>query len=281
MATPTRQVKIGNVPVGGGAPLAVIAGHCVIESRDATLTIASQLKKVCDAAGIPLIFKASFDKANRSSGKSYRGPGLDEGVKILAEVKKEVGVPVLTDVHEIAHVKPVAEALDVLQIPAFLCRQTDLVIAAAQTGKPVNIKKGQFVSPWDMKSIVAKIAPSITEKLTLTERGASFGYNNLVVDMRSLPILRELGYPVVYDATHSLQLPGAGAGGETTGGLAQYIPPLARAAAAAGVDAFFMEVHEDPTKAKSDGANTLKLADVPKLLQTLKKIDAIAREANA
>ena len=276
--TATKKVQIGNVTVGGGSPLAFIAGHCVIESRDSALKIASQLKKICDEAGVPLIFKASFDKANRSSGKSFRGPGLDEGLKILAEVKKEVGVPVLTDVHEVAHVKPVAAELDVLQIPAFLCRQTDLVIAAAESGKTVNIKKGQFVSPWDMKSIIAKIAPSITEKLMLTERGACFGYNNLVVDMRSFPVMRDLGWPVVYDATHSLQLPGAGAGGETTGGLAQYIPPLARAAAAVGVDAFFMEVHEDPTKAKSDGANTLKLTDVPALLRTLKKIDAIARE---
>ena len=279
MAAKTRQVLIGNVAVGGGAPLAFIAGHCVIESRDSALTIAGQLKKICDAAGVPLIFKASFDKANRSSGKSFRGPGMQEGLKILAEVKKEIGVPVLTDVHEISHVKPVAAELDVLQIPAFLCRKTDLVVAAAESGKPVNIKKGQFLSPWDMKSIVSKIAPSITEKLLITERGASFGYNNLVVDMRSFPVMRELGWPIVYDATHSLQLPGAGAGGETTGGLAQYIPTLARAAAAAGVDAFFMEVHEDPTKAKSDGANTLKLTDVPALLSTLKRIDAIARES--
>ena len=273
----TKSVKIGSVTIGGGAPLAVIAGHCVIENRDSALEVATRLKEITSKAGVPLIFKASFDKANRSSGKSYRGPGLKEGVKILAEVREKLGVPVLTDVHELDHVGPVAEALDVLQIPAFLCRQTDLVIAAAKTGKPVNIKKGQFVSPWDMKSIVAKIAPSITESVTLTERGASFGYNNLVVDMRSFPILRDLGYPVVYDATHSLQLPGAGAGGETTAGLAQYIPPLARAAAAVGVDAFFMEVHEDPKKALSDGQNTLKLSDVPALLDALKKIDAIRR----
>ena len=275
----TRQVEIGPVKIGGGAPLAFIAGHCVIESRDSTLEVATALKEMTAKAGVQLVFKASFDKANRSSGKSYRGPGLEEGVKILAEVKEKLGVPVLTDVHDVAQVGPVAEALDVLQIPAFLCRQTDLVIAAAKTGRTVNIKKGQFVSPWDMKSIVAKIAPSITEKVLLTERGASFGYNNLVVDMRSLPIMRELGFPVVYDATHSLQLPGAGAGGETTAGLAQYIPPLARAAAAVGVDAFFMEVHKDPSKALSDGQNTLALDQVPGLLESLKKIDAIARTA--
>jgi len=267
----TRQVEIGPVKIGGGAPLAFIAGHCVIESRDSTLEVATALKEMTAKAGVQLVFKASFDKANRSSGKSYRGPGLEEGVKILAEVKEKLGVPVLTDVHDVAQVGPVAEALDVLQIPAFLCRQTDLVIAAAKTGRTVNIKKGQFVSPWDMKSIVAKIAPSITEKVLLTERGASFGYNNLVVDMRSLPIMRELGFPVVYDATHSLQLPRAG--------LAQYIPPLARAAAAVGVDAFFMEVHKDPSKALSDGQNTLALDQVPGLLESLKKIDAIARTA--
>ena len=277
--TTTKQVKIGPVTIGGGAPLAFIMGHCVIENRDSALEVATRLKEMTTAAGVQLIFKASYDKANRSSGKSYRGPGLVEGLKILAEVREKLGIPVLTDVHEIDHVGPVAEALDVLQIPAFLCRQTDLVIAAAKTGKTVNIKKGQFVSPWDMKSIIAKIAPSITEKLTLTERGASFGYNNLVVDMRSLPIMRELGYPVIYDATHSLQLPGGGSGGETTAGLAQYIPPLARAAAAAGVDGFFMEVHEDPTKAKSDGMNTLKLSQVPALLSALKRIDAISRES--
>jgi len=250
----------------------------VIENRDSALEVATTLKEMAGKAGVGLVFKASFDKANRSSGKSYRGPGLKEGVKILAEVKEKLGIPVLTDVHEIEQVGPVAEALDVLQIPAFLCRQTDLLIAAAKTGKPVNVKKGQFVSPWDMKSIVAKVAPSITEKVILTERGASFGYNNLVVDMRSFPILRELGYPVVYDATHSLQLPGAGAGGETTAGLAEFIPPLARAAAAVGVDAFFMEVHQDPSKALSDGQNTLKLAEVPALLASLKKLDALRRE---
>src|SRR5688500_10544068 len=273
----TKQVEIGTVKIGGGAPLAFIAGHCVIENRDSALEVATALKEMCTKAGVQLIFKASFDKANRSSGKSYRGPGLTEGVKILAEVKSKLGIPVLTDIHEISQVGPVAEALDVLQIPAFLCRQTDLVIAAAKTGKTVNIKKGQFVSPWDMKSIIAKIAPTLTEKVLLTERGASFGYNNLVVDMRSLPIMRELGYPVVYDATHSLQLPGAGSGGETTAGLAQYIPPLARAAAAVGVDGFFMEVHKDPSKALSDGQNTLKLEQVPALLEAIQKIDAIQR----
>ena len=279
MALATKQVQIGSVKIGGGAPLAFIAGHCVIENRDSALEVATALKEITGKAGVSFIFKASFDKANRSSGKSYRGPGLKEGVKILAEIKETLGVPVLTDVHELDHIGPVAEALDVLQIPAFLCRQTDLLIAAAKSGKPVNIKKGQFVSPWDMKSIVAKIAPSITDQVTVTERGASFGYNNLVVDMRSLCILREQGYPVVYDATHSLQLPGGGSGGETTAGLAQYIPPLARAAAAIGVDAFFMEVHKDPSKALSDGQNTLKLSDVPALLETLKKADAVARSA--
>ncbi len=278
MAARTRKVQIGPVAVGGGAPLTFIAGHCVIEDRDATLEVARRLKEMTFSAGVQFVFKASFDKANRSSGASYRGPGLEAGVKILAEVRSSLGIPVLTDVHEIDHVGPVAEALDCLQIPAFLCRQTDLLIAAAKTGKTVNVKKGQFVSPWDMRSIVAKVAPSITEKVLLTERGASFGYNNLVVDMRSLPVMRELGYPVIYDATHSLQLPGGNAG-ETTAGLAPYIPPLARAAAAAGVDGFFMEVHEEPSRAKSDGQNTLRLAEVPSLLSHLVAIDRISREA--
>jgi len=271
-----RKIAIGAVQVGGGLPLAVIAGPCVIESKDSALRHGSALKAAADRVGVPYIFKSSYDKANRSSLQSFRGPGLENGLEILAAVKEKVGVPVLTDVHEIDQVERVNTVADILQIPAFLCRQTDFVLAVARSGKVVNVKKGQFLAPWDMRNIVDKIRSAGNEQILLTERGASFGYNNLVSDMRSLVVMRELGYPVVLDATHSLQLPG-GLGG-ASGGERQYIPTLARAGAAAGVDALFMEVHEDPEHALSDGPNSLMLKDFEGLLRIIKRIDAVVKE---
>jgi 2-dehydro-3-deoxyphosphooctonate aldolase (KDO 8-P synthase) len=271
----TKLVKIGNVEVGAGRPLAVIAGPCVIESKESALTHAARLKEAADRAGVPYIFKSSFDKANRSSAKSYRGPGLEAGLEILAEVKKKVGVPVLTDVHEKEQVTAAKEVIDVLQIPAFLCRQTDFVVAVAESGKVVNVKKGQFLAPWDMANVAQKILSTGNERILLTERGASFGYNNLVSDMRSLVVMRELGYPVVFDATHSLQLPGGL--GHASGGERKFIPHLARAGVAAGVDVLFMEVHEDPDHALSDGPNSLPLADFENLLRIVKEIDSVIR----
>lgn len=255
--------------------MAVIAGPCVIESKDSALQHATALKQQADRVGVPYIFKSSYDKANRSSMRSFRGPGLEEGLRILAEVKIQVGVPVLTDVHEIDHVAPVKEVADILQIPAFLCRQTDFVIAVAKSGKIVNVKKGQFLAPWDMRNVVEKIRSAGNEQILLTERGASFGYNNLVSDMRSLVVMRELGYPVVFDATHSLQLPGGL--GNASGGERKYIPALARAGVAAGVDALFMEVHQDPDHALSDGPNSLDMKDFERLLQTVKAIDNLTK----
>jgi len=271
-----RKIAIGAVQVGGGLPLAVIAGPCVIESKDSALRHGSALKAAADRVGVPYIFKSSYDKANRSSLHSFRGPGLENGLEILVAVKEKVGVPVLTDVHEIDQVERVKTVADILQIPAFLCRQTDFVLAVARSGKVVNVKKGQFLAPWDMRNIVDKIRSAGNEQILLTERGASFGYNNLVSDMRSLVVMRELGYPVVLDATHSLQLPG-GLGG-ASGGERQYIPTLARAGAAAGVDALFMEVHEDPEHALSDGPNSLMLKDFEGLLRIIKRIDAVVKE---
>ena len=273
----TKLVRIGAIEIGGGLPLAVIAGPCVIESRDSALRHAAALKEKADRIGVPYIFKSSYDKANRSSVHSFRGPGLEKGLEILAEVKKKIGVPVLTDVHEIDQVKPAQEIVDILQIPAFLCRQTDFVIAVANSGKVVNVKKGQFLAPWDMGNVVEKIRATGNDQILLTERGASFGYNNLVSDMRSLVVMRELGYPVVFDATHSLQLPGGL--GNASGGERKYIPALARAGAAAGIDALFMEVHEDPDHAKSDGPNSLDLKDFEGLLKTVKQVDALVKES--
>jgi len=273
----TKLVKAGNVEIGGGRPLAVIAGPCVIESRESALRHAAALKEKADRVGIPYIFKSSYDKANRSSVNSFRGLGLAKGLDILAEVKKQVGVPILTDVHESDQIALVKEVADILQIPAFLCRQTDFVVAVAQSGKIINVKKGQFLAPWDMGNIVEKIRSTGNEQILLTERGASFGYNNLVSDMRSLVVMRELGYPVVFDATHSLQLPGGL--GSASGGERKYIPALARASVAAGVDALFMEVHEDPDRALSDGPNSLALENFENLLITVKAIDALIREA--
>ncbi|HEX9662847.1 MAG TPA: 3-deoxy-8-phosphooctulonate synthase [Candidatus Binatia bacterium] len=272
----SKLIKIGAVEVGAGRPLAVIAGPCVIESRDSALEHAARLKEAADRVGVPFIFKSSYDKANRSSVTSYRGPGLAKGLEILAEVKSKVGVAILSDVHEKEQVGPAKEVIDILQIPAFLCRQTDFVIAVAESGKVVNVKKGQFLAPWDMVNIAQKILSTGNDQILLTERGVSFGYNNLVSDMRSLVVMGELGYPVVFDATHSLQLPGGL--GHASGGERKFIAHLARAGVAVGIDALFMEVHEDPDRALSDGPNSLPLAEFEALLRVVKEIDAIAKE---
>ena len=271
-----KPVHIGPLSIGGGQPLAFIAGPCVIESAQHALDIASAIRDIARRCGVPVIFKASYDKANRTSRRSYRGPGLDAGLRTLADVKERTGLPILTDIHEASQAAPAAAVADVLQIPAFLSRQTDLIAAAAQTGAVVNIKKGQFLSPKDMRHVVAKVTAAGNPCVLITERGTSFGYNDLVVDMRALPMLRELGHPVVFDVTHSLQLPGAGDG--VTAGLAEYIEPLASAGVAAGVDAVFMEVHEEPARAKSDAANALRLEHLEPLLRKLQRIDAAARE---
>jgi 2-dehydro-3-deoxyphosphooctonate aldolase (KDO 8-P synthase) len=271
-----KPVPIGSFAVGGGSPIVLIAGPCVIESPGHASDLALALKGITVRCGVPLIFKASYDKANRTSGRSFRGPGLASGLQTLADVKARTGLPILTDIHEPAHAAAAADVVDVLQIPAFLSRQTDLIVAAARTGKVVNVKKGQFLAPTDMRHVIAKITAEGNESVLVTERGVSFGYNNLVVDVRAFPMLRELGYPVVFDVTHSLQLPGAGDG--VTAGLAEYIEPLASAGVAAGVDAVFMEVHEEPSRAKSDAANALRLDKLEALLLKLKRLDAVARE---
>jgi 2-dehydro-3-deoxyphosphooctonate aldolase (KDO 8-P synthase) len=247
--------------------LFLIAGPCVIESREHVLFMAAELKKVTSECGVQFVFKASFDKANRTSIKSFRGVGVTEGLKILGEVRERVGVPVLTDIHETDHAHAAGQVVDVLQIPAFLCRQTDLIVAAAKTGKIVNVKKGQFLAPWEMKNVVDKAREAGSERFMLTERGSSFGYNNLVVDFRSFPIMKSFGCPVIFDVTHSLQLPGGQ--GQSSGGQPQYIPHLARAGVAAGLDGFFMEVHDNPAKALSDGPNALELSLLSPLLQQL------------
>ncbi len=270
------SVKVGDIVIGGGRPLAVIAGPCVIESRDAALRHAALLKEAAERVGVPYIFKSSYDKANRSSASSYRGPGLEKGLEILAEVKSKIGVPVLTDVHEKEQVARAKEVIDILQIPAFLCRQTDFVLAVARSGKVVNVKKGQFLAPWDMANVAQKILSTGNDQILLTERGVSFGYNNLVSDMRSLVVMRDLGYPVVFDATHSLQLPGGL--GHASGGERKFIPHLARAGVAAGIDALFMEVHEDPDRALSDGPNSLPLTDFEGLLRVVKEIDGVTKK---
>jgi len=270
-----KEIIIGNVKIGGDRPLVLIAGPCVMESESATLRAAERLMTICNGISIPLIFKASYDKANRTSVTSYRGPGMKEGLAILAKVKESLGVPVISDIHSIEQVGAAAEVLDVIQIPAFLCRQTDLVVAVAATGRVVNIKKGQFLAPWDMQNVVGKAVSTGNDKIILTERGVSFGYNNLVSDMRSIPIMRGTGYPVVFDATHSVQLPG-GQGG-SSGGQREFVEYLSRAAVATGIDGIFMEVHEDPEKALCDGPNSIKLDDLPLLLKKLKAIDAIVK----
>lgn len=265
------EVRIGEVRVGGGRPLALIAGSCVIEGRDSAFRHASYLRELTRRLDIPFIYKSSYDKANRTSLESFRGPGLDEGLRILQEVKRELGVPVLTDVHEPDQVGPAAEVVDVVQIPAFLCRQTDFVAGVARAAKVVNVKKGQFLAPWDVENVAAKIVAAGNANVLLTERGASFGYNNLVSDMRSLVIMRDTGFPVVFDATHSLQLPGGL--GRASGGDRRFIAPLARAGVAVGVDGLFMEVHEDPDRALSDGPTSFPLSGLDELLRTVKDID--------
>ena len=267
------------IRVGAGAPLFLIAGPCVIESEVHATSMAEQLQTIASDLGVPFIFKASYDKANRSSVSSYRGPGLEEGVRILANIKKRTGVPILTDVHDVSHVSPAAEVCDVLQIPAFLCRQTDLLVAVGRSGRVANIKKGQFLSPWDIAHAAEKVASAGNEKIILTERGTSFGYQNLVVDMRSFPIMRRLGYPVVFDVTHSVQLPGGE--GKSSGGQPEFIEPLARAGTAAGADGIFLEVHDDPAKALSDGTNALALELLRPLLQKILKLAAVVREWDA
>jgi 2-dehydro-3-deoxyphosphooctonate aldolase (KDO 8-P synthase) len=271
-----KPVRIGSFSVGGGQPLVFILGPCVIESASHALETAAAIREMANRCEVPVIFKASFDKANRTSITSFRGPGLEAGLRALADIRARTGMPLLTDIHEPAQAPAAAAVVDVLQIPAFLSRQTDLLVAAARTGKAVNVKKGQFLAPKDMKHVIAKITGEGNESVLVTERGVSFGYNDLVVDMRALPMLRALGYPVVFDVTHSLQLPGAGDG--VTAGLGQYIEPLASAGVAAGVDAIFMEVHADPSKAKSDAANALRLDRLEPLIMKLKRIDAAARE---
>ena len=275
----TRAVSVApGVTIGGGCPLVLIGGPCAIENEAHALMTAERLAAIAAGRRLPFIYKSSYDKANRSSVNSYRGPGLVEGLRILRTVKQTLGVPVLSDIHQVSEVDPAAEVLDVLQIPAFLCRQTDLILAAAATGKPVNVKKGQFVAPRDMRNVVDKILSKGNESILLTERGASFGYNNLVVDMRGLQVMRDFGYPVVFDATHSVQLPGGA--GDRSGGERRYVQGLARAAVAFGVDALFMEMHEDPDRSLpdgrplSDGPNMLRIDDLPRLLDQLLAIRA-------
>ena len=269
------SVQLGDISIGGGSPLVLIAGPCVIESEAHATELAGRLVEITRQAGVPYIFKASFDKANRTSLSSFRGPGLDEGLRVLASIKSRYQVPILTDIHEPQQAQAAADVADVLQIPAFLSRQTDLVVAAAKSGRVVNIKKGQFLAPDDVKHAIAKVTSAGNSRVVITERGASFGYHNLVVDMRAFPMMRSLGVPVVFDVTHSLQLPGAGNG--VTAGQAEYIEPLASAGVAAGVDGVFLEVHEEPSRAKSDAQNALKLDLLEPLLHRLQAIDAIVK----
>ncbi|MBI3392583.1 MAG: 3-deoxy-8-phosphooctulonate synthase [Nitrospirae bacterium] len=276
--SPVAPVACGSVVVGGGGPLALIAGPCVIESEDHAWRMAGRLKETAETEGFPFIFKASYDKANRSSIRSFRGPGLAEGLRILGRIREGLGVPVLSDVHRFEEIGPAAAVLDVIQVPAFLCRQTDFLLEAARTGRTVNVKKGQFMAPWDIGNVVEKIASTGNEKILLTERGASFGYNNLVADMRSLVVLRRTGYPVVFDATHSVQLPGGA--GDRSAGDREFAAPLARAAAAVGIDALFLEVHDDPDRALSDGPNMVRLDRLPFLLREVRAVDKALREVS-
>lgn len=272
IATPAGAL----IEVGSGQPLLLIAGPCALESEELARRVAGTMQEICGRLGLSYVFKASFDKANRTSLSSYRGPGLEQGLAILARIRAELQVPVISDVHDTSQITAAAEVLDIIQIPAFLCRQTDLLTAAAKTGKPINLKKGQFVSPWDMANAVNKIREAGGKKVMLVERGASFGYNNLVVDMRALPIMRSLGCPVIYDATHSVQLPG-GAGG-TSGGQREFIAPLSRAAVAAGIDGLFMEVHPDPDQALCDGPNSIALDQIEGILAQLVQIRKVCKD---
>jgi 2-dehydro-3-deoxyphosphooctonate aldolase (KDO 8-P synthase) len=276
--TVSREISLGPLRLGAGNPLFLIAGPCVIESESHARTMAEHVARIASDAGVPYIFKASYDKANRSSRKAFRGPGLNEGLRILAKIKSDLHLPILTDIHDASQAAPAAEVADILQIPAFLARQTDLLLAAAKTGRIVNIKKAQFLSPWDMGNVAEKIASSGNSKIILTERGASFGYNNLVVDMRAFPVLAKFGYPVVYDVTHSVQLPGGQ--GHASGGQPEFIEPLARAGVATGVDGLFLETHDNPAAALSDGPNALPLAQLPQLLSRLKELSTLVRRWN-
>ncbi len=271
-----KTFSINSIRFGGNAPLFLIAGPCVIESEAHAMSMAERLGAITRELGVPYVFKASYDKANRTSLSSFRGPGLQEGLRILKKIKNETGLPVLTDVHDLSEVGPAAEICDILQIPAFLCRQTDLLVAAGRSGRVVNIKKGQFLSPWEIGNAAEKVAGTGNEEIILTERGSSFGYQNLVVDMRSFPVMRKLGYPVVFDVTHSVQLPGGE--GKSSGGQPEFIEPLARAGVAAGVDGLFLEVHDNPAKALSDGTNALPLAQFRPLLERIVKIATLVRE---
>ena len=272
---PSKEIQLNQLRLGGRNPLFLIAGPCVIESEVHARSMAERVANIAADAGVPYIFKASYDKANRSSLKGFRGPGLTEGLRILGKIKADLGVAVLTDIHDAEQAAPAAQVADILQIPAFLSRQTDLLIAAAKTGRIVNVKKAQFLSPWDMGNVVEKIAAAGNYNIILTERGASFGYNNLVVDMRTFPVLAKLGYPVVFDVTHSVQLPGGQ--GHASGGQPEFIEPLARAGVAAGVDGVFLETHDNPAAALSDGANALPLSQLPQLLSRLKELSALVR----
>ena len=265
-----NEVNVGEIRIGRGKPLVLIAGPCVIENEEIAFGTAARLKEICDAMGIPFIFKTSYDKANRTSFSSYRGPGIDQGLRILSDIKGKFRVPVLSDVHSADEVKPAAEVLDVLQIPAFLCRQTDLILSASRTGRPVNIKKGQFLSPWEVKHIIEKFVSTGNQNLLVTERGTSFGYNNLVVDFRGIPLIRSFGYPVIFDVTHSLQLPGGE--GNHSGGQREYAAPLARASVGAGVDGLFIEVHPNPGHALSDASTMIPLHEIEGLLQQVRTI---------
>jgi 2-dehydro-3-deoxyphosphooctonate aldolase (KDO 8-P synthase) len=277
--TTTHEITLGTLRLGGGNPLFLIAGPCVIESESHARMMAEKVAKIAADAGMPYIFKASYDKANRSSLKASRGPGLKEGLRILKVIKSELHVPVLTDIHDVSQAEPAAEVCDVLQIPAFLARQTDLLLAAGKTGRIINVKKAQFLSPWDMGNVAEKVASTGNTKIILTERGSSFGYQNLVVDMRSFPILQRTGYPVVFDVTHSVQLPGGE--GQSSGGQPQFIEPLARAGVAAGVDGIFLETHDNPAKALSDGPNALPLSQLQSLLMKLKGLSTVVRRWSA
>ena len=275
----TREITLGSLRLGGGNPLFLIAGPCVIESEAHARMMAEKIAKIAADAGVPYIFKASYDKANRTSVKAFRGPGAKEGLRILGKIKAELKLPILSDIHDASQAEPAAEVCDVLQIPAFLARQTELLLAAGKTGRIINIKKAQFLSPWDMGNVAEKVASTGNTKIILTERGASFGYQNLVVDMRSFPVMQKTGYPVVFDVTHSVQLPGGQ--GHASGGQPEFIEPLARAGVAAGVDGIFLEAHDNPAAALSDGANALPLSQLPALLAKLKELGTLVQHWSA
>lgn len=274
----TREINIAGTKLGGNNPLFIIAGPCVIESEEIAFYTAERLKEICKRVNLPLLFKSSYDKANRTSLSFFRGPGLEKGLRILFDVRNKFNIPVISDIHSVEEVKPASEVLDALQIPAFLCRQTDLILAASKTGKPVNIKKGQFLAPWDVKNIIEKFISTGNQNIFITERGTSFGYNNLVVDFRGLSIMRAFGYPVIFDVTHSLQLPGGQ--GQSSGGQKEFAEPLARAAVAVGADGIFMEVHLEPDKALCDGPNMIKIDEMEKILATVKAIDQLVNSTS-